>query len=189
MLKSFALALFVFFLVAADTARAASRHEETIPLTETRKLSLVIPDGFTYQATKDEAGAVNVQLATAHDRLTLNLVFLPDPEGEFANARARKEKMVELFQSFVDSSVEKAMQFEELEPKVGAGTYCVFTDAGLVGKAPYPPGDYLHFTTGVKAWPGVVVIFGLFSNDTTSPDYLAAMKMLRESVGERAAQR
>jgi hypothetical protein len=102
------------------------------------------------------------------------------------NARARKEKMVELFQEYVDSSVEKAMQFEELDPRTGAGTYCVFTDASLVGKKKFPPGEFLHFTTGLKAWPGVLAIFRVFSNDTTSAEYRAAMKMLRESVQEKA---
>jgi hypothetical protein len=86
----------------------------------------------------------------------------------------------------VEGSVEKAMQFEELDPKVGAGTYCVFTDANLVGKAKLPPGEFLHSTTGLKAWPGVVAVFTLLSNDTTSHEYTSVMKMLRTSVEERA---
>lgn len=81
------------------------------------------------------------------------------------------------------------MQFEELRPKVGAATYCVFTDAKLVGKPPgeYPPGEYLHVTAGVKAWPGIVATFTLFSNDTKSEAYQALLKVLRESVHEKPA--
>ena len=177
----------LWLLLLAGSALAAPRHEETVFLFENRKVSLLVPETFGYASSKDDLGLVNVQLAAPHDKVTLHLVFVPDPERQFASARARKEKMVELFQEYVDNSVEKAMQFEELEPKVGAGTYCVFTDASLAGKAPYPPGDFLHFTTGVKAWPGVVAIFRLFSNDTKSPEYQAAMKMIRESVQERGA--
>lgn len=77
------------------------------------------------------------------------------------------------------------MQFEELEPKTGAGTYCVFTDAALVGRSTLPPGEYLHLTAGVKTWPGVVVVFRLFSNDVNSSEYRAILTMLRESLQEK----
>jgi hypothetical protein len=116
----------------------------------------------------------------------MDIVFLPDSENRFANARARKEQMFDLFQEYVGSSTEKAMQFEELEPRTGAGTYCVFTDTNLVGKTTLPPGEYLHLTAGLKAWPGAVAVFRLFSNETKSDAYQAAMKLLRESLEERA---
>jgi hypothetical protein len=90
-----------------------------------------------------------------------------------------------MFVEYVDSSTEKAMQFEELEPQTGAGTYCVFTDAKLVGQTELPPGEYLHLTTGVKTWPGVAAVFRCFSNDTTSAGYKSILAMLRESVHER----
>ena len=35
-----------------------------------------------------------------------------------------------------------------------------------------------------KAWPGVVAVFTLFSNDTTSKEYQGVMNMLRDSVEE-----
>lgn len=173
-----------FFLTAAFTA-AAPKREETVFIFDNRRLAIAVPEGFTYKSARDEQGLVAVQLAAPKDAVTLHLVFIPDAEGEFSGARARKEKMVELFQEYVESSVEKAMQFEELEPRTGAGTFCVFTDAKLVGKTEYPPGEYLHFTTGLKVWPGALAVFRLFSNDTTSPEYRAAMKVLRESVQER----
>lgn len=166
-------------------AAAAPKREENVFLFENRKLSVAVPDGFSYGQGKDDLGLINIQLAAPKDKLSLHLVFLPDPDGQFANARTRKEKMVELFQEYVDNSVEKGMQFEELEPRSGVGTYCAFTDASLVGKEKLAPGEYLHVTTGVKAWPGVLAIFRLFSQDIRSADYQAAMKMLRESVQEK----
>lgn len=167
-------------------AAAAPKREENVFLFENRKLTVAVPDGFSYGQGKDDLGLINIQLAAPKDKLTLHVVFLPDPDGQFSNARTRKEKMVELFQEYVESSTEKGMQFEELEPQVGAGTYCAFTDASLVGKEKLAPGEFLHVTTGVKAWPGVIAIFRLFSQDTRSGDYQAVMKMLRESVQERA---
>jgi hypothetical protein len=94
--------------------------------------------------------------------------------------------MNEMFDEYVASSTEKAMQFEELDPQTGAGTYCVFTDANLASQEKRPAGEYLHLTTGIKAWPGVVAVFRLFSNDTRSAEYQALLKMLRESVEEKA---
>jgi hypothetical protein len=182
------LPIFSLVLVATLTAATAREpKEETVSLFENRKVSIVVPDGFEYATGKDESGMVSVRLGDSKGKVSGEIKFLPDPEGRFANARARKELMHEMFFDYVSSSNEKAMQFEELEPKVGAGTYCVFTDAKLVGKAPYPPGEFLHLTAGLKAWPGVVAVFRVFSNETTSAEYQAILKTLRESAQERLA--
>lgn len=174
-----------FFLLALAAAWAGPKREESLTLFEGRKVVIAVPAGFNYEAGTKPDGPVVVQLATAQNKVTAELTFLPDPDKEFATMRARAEKMVEFFQEFVESSVEKAMQFEELQPKAGAGTYCVFTDAKLVSENEYPPGEYLHVTAGLKTWPGVATVFKVFSNDTKSAEYQAMMKMLRESVEER----
>jgi hypothetical protein len=173
--------LFATFRVSAGVAR-----EEAILIFENRKIAIAVPPGFEFSEGKDEAGLRHVSLATAGKKVSLDLVFVPERDGEGARSRARKEKMVELFQEYVASSVEQAMRFEELEPRRGAGTYCVFTDASLVGRQDLPAGEYLHLTAGVKSWPGVFVVFRLFSQDTTSAAYLAGLKLLRESVEERS---
>ncbi len=180
------LKFLALFLLAITGMSAGTKREEVLFLFENRKLTVAVPPGFGYANGKDDLGLINLQIAAPKDKVTLHVVFVPDPEGQFANARTRKEKMVELFQEYVESSVEKGMQFEELEPRAGVGTYCAFTDASLVGKTRMAPGEYLHVTAGVKAWPGVLAIFRMFSQDTTSAEYQAAMAMLRESVQERA---
>lgn len=171
--------------VAAPPA-AAEPREEVIPLYEGRRAVVAVPAGFQAVMKKDPAGVLALELAAPHQRVTLSVVFLPDADEAVASVRTRREKMFELFQEFVDASTEKAMRFEELAPRAGAGTYCVFTDARLAGKAPYPPGEYLHVTAGVKAWDGIVAVFKCFSNDTTSADYQAVMRLLRESLSEKA---
>lgn len=178
--------LLVLLALSAVVQAAPKAREETAFLFENRKLVVAVPDGFGCVTGKDDDGMVMMRLADPKNRLNLELRFLPDPEARFAQSRARKEQMVELFSDYVGSSSEKGMQFEELEPRTGTGTYCVFTDSSLLGKSKLPPGEYLHLTSGLKAWPGVVAIFRLFSNDTTSPDYHALMKMLRESVQEKS---
>ena len=167
--------------LAADKPR-----ELTVALTENREVLVAVPEGFSFQAANEESGPV-IKLNDEKQSISLDVQFLPDPERRFGNARARKEQLNEIFFSFVESSTEKAMQFEELDPKIGAGTYCVFTDEKLVGKTSLPPGEYLHLTVGIKAWSGVIAVFRCFSNDTKSDGYQAVLKMFRESVHEKPA--
>ena len=187
-MKTPARLLLLILLPVVSTAVAAppKAREETAFLFENRKLAVAVPDGFGCVTSKNEDGFVTMRLGDPKDRYSVELLFLPDPDRQFAGGRARREKMVELLADYVGSSSEKGMQFEELDPRTGAGTYCVFTDAVLVGKEKLPPGEYVHLTAGLKVWPGVVAIFRFFSNDTTTAEYRAVMAMLRESVQEKA---
>jgi len=169
-------------LVALYSGHAA---EESIPIFGGRRVAVSLPEGFRAEVGRDPAGRVVLRVADAGDRHSLEIGFLADDEGQWGRARARRELMHELFAEHVPSSREKAMQFEELEPKSGAGTFCVFTDAALVGRTDLPAGEYLHLTAGVKAWPGVAVVFRLFSQDLVSPGYREALRLLRESVWEK----
>jgi hypothetical protein len=178
------VALLLLFVAAASGALTKTR-DQTVALSMDRSVVISVPEGFSFDAGRDDAGAVMVRLASAGDTVTLDLLFLPDPEGKFASARARRELINEKFNTYVGSSTEKGIQFEELDPRTGAGTYCVFTDASLVGKDKLPPGEYLHFTAGVKAWPGVITVFRCFHQDTTSPAYQAVLAMLKTSVDEK----
>src|SRR5687768_4660719 len=184
MKSSLIIALFLPLLAAASDPTPKLR-EQKIALAENREVPIAVPDGFALVTGQDENGFVGVKLSDAKESVTLDLQFLPDPEGKYANSRARLELMHEMFSEYVGSSTEKAMQFEELEPRTGVGTYCVFTDAKLVGKTGLPRGEYVHLTAGVKAWPGVIAVFRCFSNDTSSAGYKAILTMLRESVHER----
>lgn len=179
------LAGFLAALVLGMASAAAKPQEETIFLFQNRKVVLAVPDGLGFASSKDDNGFINVEIADPKDKVRLSITFVPDPDERFSVARNRKEFIAEQFQEYVGSSVEQAMQFEELEPKTGAGTYCVFTDANLVGQTSFPPGEYLHFTSGMKAWPGVVAVFRMFSNDTRSREHQAALAMLRDSVEEQ----
>ena len=178
--------LFLFPLGFAMGQAAAKDHEETVFLFQNRKVTFAVPEGLGFNSSKDERGIITVRLGHPKDKVSLQVSFLPDAEGRFATARGRKEFMADTFRDYVAGSVEKAMQFEELEPKVGGGTYCVFTDADLISKSKLPPGEFLQSTTGVKAWPGVIAVFTLFSNDTKSKEYQSVLTMLRESVEEKA---
>ncbi len=178
------LVAFTFLVSLAASAKEPAR-EETLLLFQQRRVSVSVPEGFIYSSGKDERGIITAKLSDPKERITLQISFLPDTDGDIATSRGRKEFMAKTFQLYVDGSVEQAMQFEELEPRTGHGTFCVFTDASLVGKSKLPPGEFLNSTTGIKAWGGCMAVFTLLSNGTTSDEYRAAMKLLRESVYEK----
>ena len=169
---------------AALPAPQPKAREEVLVLFGQRRVALVVPAGFVFSSEKDDRGLISARLTDPQEKTTLHISFLPDPAGELATPRGRKEFLVQAFQRFVAGSAEQAMQFEELEPRTGAGTYCVFTDKDLVGRATFPPGEYLHATTGIKTWPGSLAVFTLMSNSTTGDEYRAIMKLLRESLVE-----
>ncbi|MBL9212888.1 MAG: hypothetical protein JNL92_20680 [Opitutaceae bacterium] len=179
-------AFLLFSLLIPTLPAAGAPREETLFLFENRKVVVGLPEGFNLERGRETAGVFTIGIADASGRVSGEIRFLPDAELRFLQSRPRKELMNEMFNEYVAASTEQAMQFEELEPRTGAGTYCVFTDARLVGKSPLPAGEYLHLTVGLKAWPGVVAIFRVFSQDTQSREYKAVLTLLRESLEERA---
>ncbi len=180
--------LFLVLLAGSGlaSAGAAPRREESVHVFDNRRLAVEVPEGFRFQSGRDENGLFRVFLTGPGDAVSLQLTFVPDAEGRYVDAYERRRLLHETYGAYVAGSVEKGMQFEELEPKSGAGTYCVFTDAALVGKTELPAGEYRHVTCGAKVWPGVTVLFSLFSQDTASPAYRAALRVLRESVAEKS---
>ena len=124
---------------AALAAPKEKARDELLVLFGQRRVTLAVPAGFVFSSDKDERGLITARLADPKEKITLEISFLPDTDGEAATPRGRKEFLVQTFQRYVAASVEQAMQFEELEPRAGAGTYCVFTDQDLVGKTKLPP--------------------------------------------------
>jgi hypothetical protein len=179
------LAFAAGLLLAPVVVPAAAQREEILELAPGRRVTLAVPPGFAVERPADPAAPPELRLRDAAGTVSLDLAFLPDPEGRAATPRARRERLVELFEEHVSASVEQAMRFEELEPRRGAGTWCLFTDRALVGRAELPPNEYRLLAVGVKALPGVMVVFRLFSQDAASPAHRGAWGILRESVEER----
>ena len=179
------LALAACLLAATVAAPAAAQREETLELAPGRRVTVAVPSGFVVERPANPAAPPELRLRDAAGTVSLDLTFLPDPDGLAATPRARRERLVELFEEHVAASVEQAMRFEELEPRRGAGTWCLFTDRALVGRAELPPNEYRLLAVGVKTWPGVMVVFRLFSQDAEAPAHRAAWAVLRESVEER----
>lgn len=170
-------------LIALACIVTASAKEETVTIYQQHRVSIDVPEGFTYSSQRDGRGIISVKLADPKSRIDLIVSFLPDTRGRLASETEQKNFIADACQHFAESSVEQSYGFEKLRPRVGSGLYCVFTDKDLVGKR-VPPGEYLHVTSGVKSWPGCFLVFTLMSNDTKSPEYETALRLLKDSFEE-----
>lgn len=182
-----ALLRLILILAAAQAAFAAApkEREETVFIHQNRRVTVTVPEGLGYAMEKDDRGLLTVRIADRKDQLSMTITFAPTAPDRFQSARDRKDFIAENFRGLVDNSVEKAMQFEELDPKIGGGSYCVFTDPTLVGKPRPSSDDFQYYVAGVKTWPGVMAVFSVYCQDLGSKEYAAALRILRESVHEK----
>lgn len=175
----------IFLWLALLLPAALAAKEENFLLYEDHRVAINVPEGCSFKLSSSDAGVITVRILDPKQEANLEISFLPDPDGRFTTARARREFMVETFQRYVEGSVEKEMRFTELKPRSGNATICVFTDTSLVGKTDYPKGEYLNATTGFKAWRGCAAFFTLLSNGLDSAAREAALKIITESVHEQ----
>jgi hypothetical protein len=178
------LALFTFAVGAALLAK--EKPNDQILLLGDRRVAIAVPDGYIYSSGRDEQGVIMVKIADPRDKIDLQVRFQPDPESRLGAESQQMEFLANVCRQYAEGSVEKSYDFKPLAPHHGSGTYCSFTDASLVGQEP-PKGEFLHVTTGVKAWSGWALVFTVLSNDTDSKEYQTALKLVQESFEEKPA--
>lgn len=180
--------LLLFFVLLATGVRVQAKNpvENTILFLDHR-VSITVPAGFTYSSGRDDDGTIVAQLADSKQVNKLQVQFQPDPAGRLATETQQMDFLAMACRRYAEGSVERSFDFKPLEPRSGHGTYCSFTDASLVGRTP-PKGEFLHVTTGVKVWPGWVIVFTLLSNDAASKDHQTLLSLVRESFEEKAPE-
>ena len=176
------------FLFALLGGVCLSAKEQTVPVYAGHSITVDVPENFTFAEGRDPQGFVTVKLADPVRKIDLVISFVPDPQGKVSNDESQRGLVADACRTYAEASVEKSYDFKDLAPHTGSGTYCTFTDASLVRKLPLPPGEYLMVTSGVKAWPGCCLVFTLLSNNLSSDEYAAAMKLVRESCEEQASR-
>jgi len=175
-----------FLVFSALWSAPCSAKNETIILSEEHRIGIAVPDGYEYSSRRNEQGAIGVQLVDPGQKISLQVVFLPDPKGEIVGETGQKDFLAGVCQPYAEGSVERSYDFKPLESRGTSGLYCHFTDATLAhSDKPPPAGEYLHVTSGVKVWSGYFLLFTLLSNDTTSKEYRTAFKLLQNSFDEK----
>ena len=181
-----ALSLFLLLAASALASPKEKEREEVIILVDNHRVTIAVPAGFVYTSGREPSGFLMAKVANAKETVTLQVQFQPDPEGRLATEQHQMDFLAEVCRQYAEGSVEKGYDFKALAPRVGTGTYCTFTDASLNRDA-VPKGEFLNVTQGVKVWSGWALVFTLLSNDTTSNDYLTALRLMKETFQEKPA--
>ncbi len=177
------LAGFLFCSLSLLAGPKDPERAETLILADNHRVVIAVPAGFVFSSGRDEAGFLMAKLADPKETVTLQVQFQPDPDGKLASEQHQMDFLAQICRQYAEGSVEKSYDFKPLEPHLGTGTYCKFTDASIAGPI-IPKGEFLNVTTAVKVWPGWALVFTLLSNNTTSREYQAAFRLMRESFQE-----
>jgi hypothetical protein len=183
MKKTLLTFLFLCSLFVIGSTAATDPVDKVILFLDHR-VSIAVPQGFMFTSGRDENGTIVAQLADPKQANKLQVQFQPDPSSRLGTERQQMDFLAEACRQYAEGSVEHAFEFKPLEPHSGHGMYCTFTDATLAGHPP-PKGEFLHITTGVKVWPGWVIVFTLLSNDTAAKEYLTLLALVKDSFEEK----
>jgi tetratricopeptide (TPR) repeat protein len=86
--------------------------------------------------------------------------------------------MMKMGQKFLESSTQTKVTPVKVVVTDGIGVIAIFTDASLVNKSSYPPGEYLHTIKALIFKKGVLVHATLLSNDLESVNQIMALQSL-----------
>ena len=185
MMKILLRSLLLFALLAPARTVAAKDPVENVIFFLDHRISIAVPEGFIYDSGRDSDGTITAQIADQKQSNRLQVQFQPDPSNQLGTERQQMDFLAATCRLYAEGSVERSFDFKPLAPRSGQGTYCSFTDASLVGHPP-PKGEFRQVTTGVKVWPGWVIIFTLLSNEPASKEYQALLTLMKESFAEKA---
>jgi hypothetical protein len=147
----------------------------------------------TLSVSAPEDWNVNGKAVNRPDGSPIGFVFVIKPRGD-ANAKCLlsfayttngapnkeiiHEEVLRITKQLVPESVEKKQNLKDFSLGSGFGSYCLFTDASLVGKKA-KPGDYKVMGSGqVQPANNVVGVVSLFADEAEGPEMQAMLKII-----------
>jgi len=172
-------------LITSVTALAADKLvKEEASLSPTHKVSFEHPKRFQYDLVQQPDDGFRPALrfrsfgTDGISTLSFKLFASKDDDGTLKTQTEIDAAVMKMGASYVESSVEKTNIVRRLQHKNGAGAYCIFTDADLVGIAQLRPGQFRHITLGlVKVGDYVFIVRG-YSNTKDGDDHKAMLSIL-----------
>jgi hypothetical protein len=157
---------------------------DTVDLGAHGTLAVAVPKGWTMSTQKEEDSGVAVTLsppAGVNAKLLLNVAFVPEPKP--VSKDEVQEKVLSVCDQFVDASVEKKKTLREFSLTGSAfGSYCVFTDASLVGKASKPD-EFKVIGVGIIRYSDdVMAAVSIAGDDEKGPDFGAMMAAITSTT-------
>jgi hypothetical protein len=150
---------------------------ETIDLGTHGALAVTVPKGWTLSTQKEEDSGVAVTLsppAGVNAKLLLNVAFVPEPKP--VSKDEVQEKVLSVCDQFVDASVEKKKTLRDFALNGSAfGSYCIFTDASLVGRVSKPDEFKVIGVGIIRFSDDVISAVSLAGDDEKGSDFSAMM--------------
>jgi hypothetical protein len=159
------LALLLALALSPCLARA-----ETVDLGPKGVVSLTLPSGWTMSSKAEEGSGVAITLSPPGEINAaglLNVTIVPTPEP--LTKEKVKEQTLAISEQFVSASVEKKKELRA----AGYGSYCVFTDASMVGQPPKKDAFKVIGVGVVGLRDDVFVAVGMSADDEKSPEFAA----------------
>jgi hypothetical protein len=150
---------------------------DTIDLGPRGTLTITVPKGWTLSSQKEEDSGLAVTLSPpsgVNAKLLINVAFVPEPKP--VSKDEIQDKVLSVCDQFVDASVEKKKTLRDFSVAGPAfGSYCIFTDASLVGK-PSKPDEFKVIGVGIIRYSDdVMAAVSVAGDDEKGPDFSSMM--------------
>jgi hypothetical protein len=150
---------------------------ETVDLGLHGTLTMAVPKGWTVTTQKEEDSGFAITLSPTgpeNAKCLMNIAYVPDPKP--VAKEEIDEKVLSVSDQFVDASVEKQKVLRPFTLTNGAfGSYCVFTDASLVGK-PAKHDEFKVIGIGIIRFrDDLMAAVSIAADDEKGPDFAAML--------------
>jgi hypothetical protein len=159
-------------------------YPETVDLGTHGTFSIAVPRDWKLASHKEEDSGYAITLsppASENAKCLINITFVAEPKS--VSKETVDEEVLSVCDQFVDQSVEKKKTLRDFGSTGGAyGSYCVFTDASMVGQTPKRDEfkvigiGIIHFRDDVMA------AISLAAEEENSADFLAMLAAVKSAT-------
>lgn len=148
------------------------------------KINFTVPMGYSFEARNNTDGSVGIKMENPVWGIGIFVIIASEPEPAVTTRTWQQSTLISHIAQHMSRARESDYVFKPLTPIKGTGIYCVFS-AVEPGEVVEPgPGQSTHVTGGIKAWPGRVILFHIFSNGVKSEEYQEAFDLFSWSFTE-----
>ena len=160
--------------------RATSGDDiRTVTIFEGRQIAVAVPAGWKFDEQLDpHHGTPLLHVEDPAGQVAVVLAFFPDPAAKPPDRADLEAEAQNLFEPYLQSSVEKEMDLTYFDAPDGRGVYASFTDGNLDPQN-VPEDEKLISTAGLRSMKGVYVLFTVLTNSRDSASYRRALELVR----------
>ena len=169
--------------LSTTISSAAEFQSLSVTVPKGENLSVRIPPAWRHTVLQPAPNLPpTLKITTLSNSLSLQITFLPDPEGHFATRESADRAATQANQHYVAGSVEKRLTLTQIVSTNGHGCFATFTDADLAG-VPHPrPGEFKNVVSGLFVIKKQVATFTLLTNDNKSAEYRQALQVISDGI-------